>query len=512
MPERQEQRILIIDEEQQIRIFLRTLLSEEGYNVTCVPDGGSAISQMSQFQYDLVITDISIMANQNIRLAEFIKDRYPDTIIMVLTGYGSIEHARDAVFRGVEDYILKPLQNDEVLKRVRNSIEKASYSKENARLKEAVSLFQKEDAASDSPLKKENLYRIIVESALSQTRSSLGALVLYDEEKRKFEITYCSYIGGGIMHFPHDHRSYAAIDFVMHNKKPILLTSLKKHRLVGRIDHAELSSELFPEILPFEKEVIIFPMMASHSHVIGFLVVSKKKEEPSFARGDLQMLTIIAGQSSVSVHNAYLVEGLERNYVNTLMALNAILEAKHPYTKGHTQRVTLYSTTMAREMGLSNEEIQIMRDGAMLHDIGKIGVSDAILNKDSSLDDKEFNIIRKHPIIGETIIKPIKFLERTLPIIRNHHERMDGRGWPDGLAGIQIPLLVRICTVADAYDAMSSDRPYRETLNSDQIRRQLIGHCGTQFDEELVEIFLRLMDKELISLPENIDQPVLMKI
>jgi putative nucleotidyltransferase with HDIG domain len=232
----------------------------------------------------------------------------------------------------------------------------------------------------------------------------------------------------------------------------------------------------------------------------------------SFTHGDLQMLSIIAGQSSVSVHNAYLVDGLERNYVNTLMALNAILEAKHPYTKGHTQRVTLYATTIAREMGLPADEIQVMRDGAMLHDIGKIGVSDAILNKEGSLNDSEFSIIRKHPIIGETIIKPIKFLERVLPIIRNHHERVDGRGWPDGLTGAQIPMLVRICTVADAYDAMSSDRPYRDTLDSDKIRRQLICHCGTQFDEELVEIFLRLMDKGLIALTDQIDQPALLRI
>ena len=109
-------------------------------------------------------------------------------------------------------------------------------------------------------------------------------------------------------------------------------------------------------------------------------------------------------------------------------------------------------------------------------------------------------------------IKPIKFLEQTLPIIRHHHERMDGRGWPDGLAGVQIPLLVRICTLADAYDAMVSHRPYRDTMSSEEVRRELIQHCGTQFDEELVEIFLRLIDRGLISASEQSDRPVLLKI
>jgi putative nucleotidyltransferase with HDIG domain len=290
------------------------------------------------------------------------------------------------------------------------------------------------------------------------------------------------------------------------------MTDRAGHTLETRLQTLPLSAENFPEIIPFQKEVLLYPLKTARSQTTGLIVISKKYEESSFTKGDIQLLGIVASQSSVSVHNAFLVEGLERNYVNTLMSLNAILEAKHPYTRGHTQRVTRYSTTVARELGLPSDEVKVMRDGAMLHDIGKIGISDAILNKPDSLDDTEFDIIKRHPIIGETIIKPIRFLERALPIIRHHHERMDGRGWPDGLAGVQIPLLVRICTLTDAYDAMTSRRPYRATMNDEEIRRELIRHCGTQFDEELVEVFLRLLDRGMMMPDERASEPVLMQI
>lgn len=486
------------------------LLSSQGYNIEYCVDSKNVIESIKKSPPDVVICEIIFSGEEQHKVVDTIVSNYPNIPVIVLTGYETIELARNIVQKGAEDYILKPIQNDEVLRRVKNSIEKTYPVKMNPRISNTISLLHGND--SQSFLKKENLYKVIVESALNQTHSSLGAIVIYDEEKDRFDIAYCSYHCDGNIYFPHDYLSYPAVNFVINNRKPILLTSCKKHILAGRIEHEKLLPDKFPEIIPFEKEVIIYPMSTAQSKVIGFIVLSKKKDEISFDNRDLHTLEIIAGQSSVSVHNTYLVQGLERNYVNTLMALNAILEAKHPYTKGHTQRVTLYSTAMARELGLSSEEIQTMRDGAMLHDIGKIGVADAILNKEGTLSDSEFNIIKKHPIIGEKIIKPIKFLERTLPIIRHHHERMDGRGWPDGLSGAGIPLLVRICTIADAYDAMSSDRPYRETMNIDEIRRQLICHCGTQFDEELVDIFLRMMDRGLISLPEQIEPDTILKV
>lgn len=511
MPLACKNKILISGIPENSKRMLSTLLSSEGYEVLHADDGTIATETLKRANPDVAILDVSLQNGKGQPFIGAITSEFPQTSFLMVTGYESIQEARNAVLNGADDYILRPLQKDEVLKRVKSSIDKASYLRQNISINNATRFLQN-NSVSNLPVKKESLYRIIVESALNQTSSSLGALVVYDEEKRKFDIAYSSYIAFGNVRFPHDYNSYSVVNFIVNNRKPILLALDHNHALSGTITIDKLSADIFPEILPFENEVIIYPMTTSQSKVIGFIVLSKKNGELPFSQSDLTSLGIIANQSSVSVHNAYLVEGLERNYVNTLMALNAILEAKHPYTKGHTQRVTLYSTTLAREMGLSAEEMQVMRDGAMLHDIGKIGVTDAILNKEGSLNEAEFNIIKRHPIIGEKIIKPIKFLEKTLPIIRHHHERMDGRGWPDGLSGVQIPLLVRICTIADAYDAMSSDRPYRETMNLDEIRRQLICHCGTQFDEELVEIFLRLLDREVISLPEQIEQNTLLKV
>lgn len=509
--EKLEGRILVVDGRETVCEFLRDLLTPEGYEVNCVPDGKSVMKSLASAEIDLVLIAVEEVNIDGENLVTSIRESFPQTIVLVMSEYSSVGSARGAVVLGAEDYVLKPLQEEEVLKSVRGSLDKARMAEENRRLKETVAIFRMSEMMN-SAIKKESLYRIIVDSALNQTRSSLGALVIYNEEKQRLDVPYCSYIEGGNLHFPQDYLSYPAVDFVLKKSRPLMLVAGKRHGLARKMDYLEYSSEVFPEILPFEKELILYPIRTPHSHTIGFIVVSKKLDEASFTSEDVKLLGIIAGQSSFSVHNAFLVEGLERNYVSTLMSLNAILEAKHPYTRGHTQRVTRSSTTIARALGLTSNEVKVMRDGAMLHDIGKIGISDAILNKPGRLDDEEIDIVRRHPIIGETIIKPIKFLEPMLPIIRHHHERMDGRGWPDGLFGSQIPLLVRICTLADAYDAMADRRSYREPMEEEDIRKELIRHCGIQFDEELVEVFLRLMDEGKINAPEEQRRPALLKV
>lgn len=185
-----------------------------------------------------------------------------------------------------------------------------------------------------------------------------------------------------------------------------------------------------------------------------------------------------------------LYEGLIYSFVNAI-------DAKSPWTKGHSERVTRYALTIAREMGLHEEERNNLRMAALLHDIGKIGTCDVILDNPNKLTSEEMSCISVHPIKGEMILKPLKQLENLLPVIRYHHERIDGRGYPEGLKGNDIPLLSRIISVADSYDSMTSDRPYRSTLGDEHAISELIKHSGTQFDSQVVEAFLRVLKKNL---------------
>lgn len=178
-----------------------------------------------------------------------------------------------------------------------------------------------------------------------------------------------------------------------------------------------------------------------------------------------------------------------------LLAFANALDAKSHWTMGHSERVAQYSVRIAQEMGLDRKEIETLRVAALLHDIGKIGTFDEILDKPGKLTSKEYELVKKHPDRGGTILGPIRKMKGVLPIIIHHHETMNGLGYPDGLKSGEIPLLARILAVADSYDAMIADRPYRPSLGQVHATAELKNQAGTQFDPDVVKAFLQTMEK-----------------
>ena len=187
---------------------------------------------------------------------------------------------------------------------------------------------------------------------------------------------------------------------------------------------------------------------------------------------------------------------MRKMYLETIRALAAAIDAKDPYTKGHSERVAGTSVVLAQELNLSDKDIENIEYTALLHDIGKIGIADNILGKNSSLTDQEFDKIKEHPIMGAKIIEPVDFLKNSYKAIYHHHERYNGAGYPDGLKEKDIPLSARIIAVADAYDAMGSDRPYRKKLSKDKILNELKDQAGKQFDPEIVKALISVLDRE----------------
>ncbi len=184
---------------------------------------------------------------------------------------------------------------------------------------------------------------------------------------------------------------------------------------------------------------------------------------------------------------------------STLLAFSETIEQKDRYTKGHCKRVSRFSVALGRELGYTPLQLEILEGGALLHDIGKIGISEAILNKETPLTKEEYNTIKMHPVFGDRIVSHIELFQPYRPIIRNHHERMDGTGYPDGLAGKDIPIDVRIVSLTDTYDSMTSTRAYRKAFSPEIALEEIRLFSGSQFDPELVDIFI---EKEIYALTD----------
>ena len=195
-------------------------------------------------------------------------------------------------------------------------------------------------------------------------------------------------------------------------------------------------------------------------------------------------------------------EQLEKAYMESIETLRYTVEAKDPYTRGHSDRVSSYSVLIGEKLGLSDDDIRILKIGGLFHDIGKIGVPDAILLKDSKLSDEEYAEIKNHPTIGEHILSNATIFKDMIPIVKHHHERFDGRGYPSNLASTDIPYFARIAAVADTFDAMTSKRSYRDPLPLQVVIDEIKKCSGTQFDPEIAKVFVEILENEYEKIQE----------
>ncbi len=242
----------------------------------------------------------------------------------------------------------------------------------------------------------------------------------------------------------------------------------------------------------FDTRAILAIPLTARGKVIGVLQLLNPVGKDAFSELDSHRMQLFAGPLAQALENARLYAAQQRLFVETVTALAEAVEKRDPYTGGHLHRVVAYSLLLGRELGLDSEALESLALGATLHDIGKIGVPDHVLLKPSALNDEEAVAMRRHPQDGAEIVSGIESLREILPIVRNHHERIDGRGYPDGLAGDAIPLAARIVAVADTFDAMTTSRPYRKGLAYDIAAQEIAKHAGVQHCATVVAAFERL--------------------
>ncbi|MCK4849800.1 MAG: HD domain-containing protein, partial [Phycisphaerae bacterium] len=227
-----------------------------------------------------------------------------------------------------------------------------------------------------------------------------------------------------------------------------------------------------------------------HDMPLGVINVTERLDDKPFTRDEAALLAYIADTVSIAINNQLSRRDLENLYYQTITSLALAMESKDPYTAGHSQRVHEYAVGIARQLGLSAKDVEQIGRAALLHDLGKIGVPEHIVDKPGPLTEQEFEPMARHPAEGARIIEALSFLKQLAPVIRTHHERLDGQGYPDHIKADQIPLAARIIAVADTVDAMTSDRPYRKALPAEQMLAELEKVSSSQLDAQCVQAFI----------------------
>ena len=272
--------------------------------------------------------------------------------------------------------------------------------------------------------------------------------------------------------------------------------------------------EVVEEIRKFNKELYIL-LLTGHKDLAPPLETIKRLDIQGYCeksdKFDQLLLLIESGIKSIKQMyeikriNEELAESnqkLEQAYLDMIQTLRYTVEAKDPYTRGHSDRVSEYSVLIGEKMGLSEENIKTLRVGGLFHDIGKIGIPDSILLKTDKLSDDEYSEIKNHPTIGAHILGAASIFKNIIPIVKHHHERFDGRGYPSGLKGDEIPFLARIAAVADTFDAMTSKRSYRNALDLQFVKEEIQRCKGTQFDPQIADVFLDILDNNFEKIKE----------
>lgn len=486
-------RILVVDDERVIREILAEFLTLEGFSVNTVEDGEKALTELRLNPYDLLITDLKMPRLSGLQLLEKIEQERLGVLTVLMTGFGTVETAIEAMKKGAYDYLLKPFKVEEVIHVVQRALYRQRLQTENIRLREALTIYKVSEAIALTH-DIDHILDVVLRAALDEAKADVATLHLRDPRSGAYEERVKVVASDGRASVPTP--AFPTMNEQFAQGVPVLAHGGKASRFFT--EHAA------PETLSSFAAV---PLTA-RGNMVGVLNVFSFTAGKKFDEGHRKMLAVLASRAASALENARLYNELvgandsltkanltlEEMFQQTVAGFAQALEESDQYTRGHSERVAVYSEILARGLTLPDAEVSRIIQAGVMHDVGKIGVRYDMLNKPGKLTPEEVAVFRQHPEKGKRILEPVPCLHGLIDGCYCHHEWYDGGGYPRGLAGDQIPLVGRICAIADAYDAMTSDRAYRRALPHEVAVSEIERCAGSQFDPELASAFVKLMD------------------
>ncbi|MGE5494795.1 MAG: HD domain-containing phosphohydrolase [Burkholderiales bacterium] len=484
----EEYRIMVIDDEEGILDSIQAMLTRNGYWCRGFSNPLDGLEELKKNHYDLLVLDYFMQPIHGEEVVAQIRKTNSELYILLLTGHKDLAPPISTIKSlDIQAYCEKSDRLDQLQLLIESGIKSISQMRTIQKFRDGL-----QSILGSVP----KIYQLqpignILEEILVQLlpmANSEDAFILVDDipsiEQSKGESEKKSIYKGigkynvNIEEFP----------------------ELLDHELMEAIGRARTSMKVVN--VP---DGVIVPLGDESNASIGAIYVSSFNADEG-----IKLLQIYASQAASSINNAFLhslvntkneelnstYAQLKIRYMDTIEVLRLAVDAKDEYTRGHSDRVAYYATKIGEKFGLDPKELEHLRIAGIFHDIGKIGTADDILLKNESLNALEYEEIKQHPIKGAMILSAVSMFQDIVPIVKHHHEHYDGSGYPDGLKGDEISLSASIISVADAFDAMMSDRHYRRHLSLEETRRQLIGGAGTQFNKEVVDAFLEVLDTD----------------
>ncbi len=508
MDSHNKETILFVDDEESILSVSSEYFQRKGYQTRTASTGAEALKILANETIDCCFTDINMPKMNGLELAERIRNHDNTMPVIVMTGYPSLENTIQTIKNGVVDFLIKPVNLKQMELSVQRVMQQRKMFVENVLLKKEVESKQRLEK-----LNRELMVKVKELNTLNKIMSQFTAIGSTNDVFKKAVDIACTISHADMTGF------YVINDAV---KEPIQVSSSAKSTACGIKPVADaagtiepmptgknnplVNSKLIMEVvsdqipllisqnsarngLPAEIKSAMMVPLKIRNEVFGVLTAIVHQGAKHFSEKDLYYLSFLAQSAAQAIENLVLYENIYENLFATLYAFVKAVEARDLYTQQHSSRVTGLSIVLGQQLGCSKEELDTLNFAGHLHDIGKIGIRDDILLKPGRLTAAEFEKIKDHPVIGANILEQLGLWEKERQIIRCHHERFDGTGYPDGIKQDDIPFLARILSVADVYDAMASDRAYRKKMEDDVILKIINEGKGSQFDPDVVAAF-----------------------
>jgi len=526
-------RVLIVDDEESIRISLGAFATKDGHTVSLASNAVEALRLLQDEPFDVIVTDIILPRRNGVELLGDIREIQPDVQVIMITGEPEVGTAAEAVRKGAFDYLAKPISRAHITKTVSAAAEKKSLIDENRRLEDENRKHREhlEQLVDERTRRVERLlnqqrhinnvalalgtvqdvsqiYDAIHEEVSGLMDADSFVVSFLDEEQQVLHAGYAvfeqrPYDITKLSPTPLEKKGKGTQSEVIHTGEPLYIPDYRKAQEEGVTEHnieedGILRGRATPGGAQDTAKSVLFVPMKINGQTSGVMQVQSSRLD-AYTQEDIELLAGLANVSAVAVRNAQLLEKVAEDAKKlgsaldaTIASLGVAIETRDPYTAGHQKRVTELAHAIAEEMNLTSEKIKGLHVAGLLHDIGKMSIPAEILSKPSRLTEAEFSLIKSHSRVAYDILSGIDFPWPVADTILQHHERLDGSGYPDGIKGDEILVAARILAVADVVEAMSSHRPYRPALGSDAALEEIESKKGKLYDPTVVDACLRL--------------------